>query len=668
MGWSAQYFTTIIIEGNTPQTGIFIYSGAPGTGNLIGSWAAAAGQDAFGNSYPSGINVFQGQLTGVSINSSTINAGAILGAALTNCSFTSGTLTNDQISQSTFIMNSSGGVILGYSTTTTTSTFNSPGSPTFTSPVSGTASVSCWGSGAGAGGGGAFGGETGGGGEWANEPAYTLLESSVYAMVIPAGGTGGQSGTDGNSGSQCQFDTGLISGPSVVANGGVAGPGNYVAGTGGTGSTNTNHFNGGNGATGGVFSGGCSGGNSGCPTAAGNNGVAATGSGGANAPAAQTSAGRGGAGGANGANGSNGATPGGAGGGAGAGSSSNAFNETYTCSATYAYNGTDVSGPTYLENTNGNMLQGNPDVGEGNYPGNQYSFAYFSNHAAIESALSGVTITQVKVTVDNLHSWYGSGMYVCLGYSNRTSFPNSNIGAGGNANQTAYWIDQGHALTQDVTSAGIGQAFQNGTATCLTFGPATPSNSDPSLYDYGYFKGGSGNAIMQIIGTTGSGVNQSGNGGNGTCMVTYSSTTTLTAAMSAVSGTDSAGNAYGAGFTGQIAAFEPGSNPSVVETWHTLTLASGWTAVNGPYYRYTEDNCVEMFGSATHAAFTGTTLLTAAGALPTGYRPTSTWNVGGTGIPGRAGAEVSPAGTVSAVPNGTSCTECDIAGKYPLGL
>jgi hypothetical protein len=107
--------------------------------------------------------------------------------------------------------------------------------------------------------------------------------------------------------------------------------------------------------------------------------------------------------------------------------------------------------------------------------------------------------------------------------------------------------------------------------------------------------------------------------------------------------------------------------PNTPETWHTLALASGWTAVNGPYYRYTIDNCVEFFGSATHAAFTGSTTLSAAD-LPSGYIPTTTWNGGGTGIPGRAGFEVNTSGAVVAIPNGTSCTECDLAGKIPLGL
>jgi hypothetical protein len=117
---------------------------------------------------------------------------------------------------------------------------------------------------------------------------------------------------------------------------------------------------------------------------------------------------------------------------------------------------------------------------------------------------------------------------------------------------------------------------------------------------------------------------------------------------------------------GYFQANNPGT-PTTPETWHTLALAAGWTAVNGPYYRYTIDNCVEFFGSATHAAFTTSTTLSAA-ALPAGYIPTTTWNGGGTGIPGRAGFEVNTSGSVIAIANGVSCTECDLAGKIPLGL
>lgn len=39
------------------SAGIFLYSAAPATGNLIGSWASASGTDAFTNAYPAGLNL-----------------------------------------------------------------------------------------------------------------------------------------------------------------------------------------------------------------------------------------------------------------------------------------------------------------------------------------------------------------------------------------------------------------------------------------------------------------------------------------------------------------------------------------------------------------------------------------------------------------------------------
>lgn len=40
-----------------PRGGIFIYSPTPGPGNLVGSWAAAAGTDLFGNPYTKGLTI-----------------------------------------------------------------------------------------------------------------------------------------------------------------------------------------------------------------------------------------------------------------------------------------------------------------------------------------------------------------------------------------------------------------------------------------------------------------------------------------------------------------------------------------------------------------------------------------------------------------------------------
>lgn len=81
MGWSntgveVLEVVTVIITTGTPGSGIFVYDGTPAAGNLIGSWAAAAGDDAFGNPYP------QGLMIGTPANSSTIVLGETGGSPL----------------------------------------------------------------------------------------------------------------------------------------------------------------------------------------------------------------------------------------------------------------------------------------------------------------------------------------------------------------------------------------------------------------------------------------------------------------------------------------------------------------------------------------------------------------------------------------------------------
>src|ERR1700749_277947 len=51
------YAQAVIVYGAGGISGIFIYSGTPTAGNLVGSWAASAGIDQFGNSYPAGLEI-----------------------------------------------------------------------------------------------------------------------------------------------------------------------------------------------------------------------------------------------------------------------------------------------------------------------------------------------------------------------------------------------------------------------------------------------------------------------------------------------------------------------------------------------------------------------------------------------------------------------------------
>jgi hypothetical protein len=59
-GWSNNIVSVIIIEEGTGFTGLFFYSPTVGAGNLVGSWAANAGTDPYGNPYPAGFMIQTG--------------------------------------------------------------------------------------------------------------------------------------------------------------------------------------------------------------------------------------------------------------------------------------------------------------------------------------------------------------------------------------------------------------------------------------------------------------------------------------------------------------------------------------------------------------------------------------------------------------------------------
>jgi hypothetical protein len=66
--WTNQLLNLIILSAaQSGFSGFFVYSPAPGPGNLIGSWAAAAGTDPYGNAYPAGLSVEVGNFTGIDL-------------------------------------------------------------------------------------------------------------------------------------------------------------------------------------------------------------------------------------------------------------------------------------------------------------------------------------------------------------------------------------------------------------------------------------------------------------------------------------------------------------------------------------------------------------------------------------------------------------------------
>jgi hypothetical protein len=121
----------------------------------------------------------------------------------------------------------------------------------------------------------------------------------------------------------------------------------------------------------------------------------------------------------------------------------------------------------------------------------------------------------------------------------------------------------------------VGTRFVTGSDNGLGIGFATFTNFQYNLGYYGYFD--PGQIRFQITGTTsGAGSFFSGAGGDGKLTVTYTSSSVLESALSPVAGTDGAGDAYAAGYTGDVSVFQPGSSPLVVEGWHNLSMANGW--------------------------------------------------------------------------------------------
>jgi hypothetical protein len=124
--------------------------------------------------------------------------------------------------------------------------------------------------------------------------------------------------------------------------------------------------------------------------------------------------------------------------------------------------------------------------------------------------------------------------------------------------------------------------------------------------------------------------------------------------------------------TGSVTAKDPTTGtratPAQAETWHQVFLDGGWSNVNdGIKYRMSPDGTVQVFGAVTRGtAFTSGTPINSSHPIPSQYWPSVPRNVGCSGIPNRAGLEVTTAGVFTAEANGVSCTECDPGGFYPL--
>lgn len=681
--------------------GMFGYTGTPGAGQLFFSVSPLGGSDAYGNAFPAGLAVPQGNLAGMTIVGSSMDQSSIInGATLNGVVSTQPNISGGTAASMLHIINSAGGGVYSYNQNTTTVTFGTAASGTgWTVPTGITQiQVQCWGAGGGGDGGQTYaGGSGGGGGEYAAEPHLNVVPGQVFGMAIGQGGGGGNTGFGGSGGGNTAFGN-----QTVVANGGGAGN-NGNPGAGGTGSVNTVHNDGGAGGDNFAQNSGASGGGGGADVnGSGGAGADSTGSGGA----AGGTAGGGGtavagtAGAASGASASDVSGVGGGGGGAGEGTASNTETNYYDCQFSCSYYGSQAG------SGNSNQQRGNSNTGTGgtmyqgcsngqlSVTGDQYSFALMP-YTQMESDLAGATINSVQLQLTNLHSWYDTGCYVVMGFAPFTTFGQTGNISGSNPNAQVFWIDEGATVFQSVIR-GWGTVFQSGAAKSLMFGPSAASSggSPTDLYNYGYFYGFGNIDLTPIMAITftvaGSGSQNAGDGGDGQISITYTSSAnqTMNVSMSPMATTDTFNNTIPTGImvshngsistsgvSGAVVVTQNPNNaataPATPELWHQMptTLLSGWGGANGLFYRMTPWDTVQIFGSILHTASTFTVSSSIIWTLPTAYWPTRTWNVGSPGIAGRVAAEVTNAGVLTALnPANQTVQECDVSGEYPLHI
>lgn len=640
VGWTINQdgsasFNEITIVVVASGAAILIYFPTKGQGNLVGSWAASAFTDQYGNAVPAGINVNGGVLNQVTMNQPSIIGGFITSTVLTGVQIANSMISGGTSYEQTITFDTGGGLCIGYSSTVTTVTQTVDGTYTQTLPpgVSTINNAFCWGAGEGGDGGSTSqGGRGGNAGEFGGELTYTPSVNPFSYTV----GNGGNSSTTGNG-------NGGVGGDSFIDNGGVIGNGATNSGP-GTGSTNTIHHDGGSGGAASGFGGGASGGNSGNQTAAGNNGISSTSNTHAGSPAGQTGSGTGGAGADSGTSpASNGGSPGAGGGGAGQGTSGGgSLTKTYEADFTASFYGPDANGSVANKvRSTTTMYQGGETAGGGSFNGNQRSVAVFPSNT-IASDFAGYTGVQATLRLTNQHSWYNSGMLIDVDIPNSggkvTSPPST---WPDDVNQTfTFSIQEGQTANFNMGST-VAADFINNLINFIAIGGFVAPRVPYDLSYYGYFAGGHGldpHPTLTITGTKSvAGSETSGAGSDGKVTFQYTSAQAMVFGLSPVAGSDGAGNAFAAGYTGPVNAIQPGSSPAAVEGWHTITLDAGWSTVAGfaaPAYRMLSTGDLEFRGAASHAAFNIAQNLNGSNPIPAAWRPATNNHVWRTGNAG----------------------------------
>jgi hypothetical protein len=521
---------------------------------------------------------------------------------------------------------SQGEPVTAYTPTATVVTQSTAGKYSWTCPAGVTsAKIEAWGAGGGAGGGNStHGGGGGGGGAYSQEPSYPVVPGTVYAYVVGDGGDGSINNQGfGDDGNPSYFDVnGITGGPGVYAGAGGGSDGLNGGAHAALNAAQTIAHSGGSGGGDGTQStGGCGGGGSGGSGNAGGSGAkSVSGTGAAGGGAGPGGGVAGGAGGNSAATGTDGGTPGAGGGGVGAATAAGQVVFTYSPTFSGTYYGSDALGGNAdnryaaIGNT---MFQGGQQSGGGDFLGTMTSLMILPSSVAAD--LAAVTVDTVRLTMTNLTSWNSTGLTVQLGYSAATAMPASFDGVTGVSAGQTYPVPMSAAHVQDVSDTLAGP-LKAGTAKALVLGTVPAFDTDY----YGSFAGAgqAGAPVLTVIGHTGAAQVHGGDGGDGTVTITYVTPGVALAGMMPAAATDDAGNDFAAGFTGDVTAFQPGSSPANVETWHTPGLSNNWASTTIQYKRM-PFSAVWVLGVLDPSGVTGGFPSTAF-TLPAGYRPAST--------------------------------------------
>jgi hypothetical protein len=141
----------------------------------------------------------------------------------------------------------------------------------------------------------------------------------------------------------------------------------------------------------------------------------------------------------------------------------------------------------------------------------------------------------------------------------------------------------------------------------------------------------------------------------------------LIGAWSGTAGTDAFGNAYASNISAfNLTALQPGSNPTALETWHTLgPIGNGWTTNHGRYRR-TAENEIQLDVSLTAGGSPTYGTLTWPNTMPAAYRPIVVRRLAGVPSGGAAcHSTINTNGTVSSnIPSPAGTFDC--CGRVPL--